>query len=529
MDWSTVERGNIGWYTCADEKLAAFDCGRLIVPLNYANSSLDHRNASIALIRHRAGNGTTPRDEVRGSILFNPGGPGGSGISLLTQQLGSPNITKAQDFDNTFDGLFDIVSFDPRGVGETQPRVKCFDNEDEERSFQAFGVASGVLGAHADKGVESHEFGAKIVENHFYATMCNNHGNNSELLRFMGTVAVCRDLRALHQALGDTHLNYWGFSYGTVIGSVYADMFPEDVGHLVLDGVVDVPNYLQGLWSHNMLNTEDEWRGFFSECQKAGPGACRLAALNSSSAESLRNEVESWLNGLRIYPLSAVDLESPRIVSWSEVMGSIFTAMYKVESWPSLADDLYNAVALGNTTGLAARATPFSVLSLEPAIFAIACGDTLSDPSGDYTVDEYKKHYFSITDDSMTFARFFADLGPMCRGAWPVRASQRHHGNLTAETRFPLLTLGNDYDPVTPARYADEAAQRFGGVSVRRGGYGHCSGSMASNCIKSIVHDYFVLGKLPEAGSRCEPDNSPFPASGRTTTQHAQQVFPLIL
>lgn len=529
IDWRDVDRGAIAWYACSDAKLKDFDCGRLVVPLDYTNPE-DSRNASIALIRYRAGNGTTPRSDVKGSIIMNPGGPGGSGISLLTGLTGSTNLTNGEYYDNFFEGLFDIVSFDPRGVGQTTPLAKCFDSTEDDRSFQSFDQINGVLGSHAANKVQDPEFGAKIVESNFLADVCSTHGNNSDILKYMGTVSVCRDLHTLHEALDDPYLNYWGFSYGTVIGSVYTDMFPDDVGRVVLDGVVDVPNYLQGLWSHNMRNTEEEWQGFFVECEKAGPEHCRLAALNFTNADDLQHQVTSWLENLKLYPLSAVDVNHPRIVTWSMVMSSIFTAMYKVATWPKLAEDLYEAIGLGNISGIVSRAAPFSVQNLEPAIFAIACGDTLLDPSGGYTIEEYREHYLSVLDDSSTFARFFADLGPMCRGAWSVRAAERYYGNLTSTPRFPLLTLGNDYDPVTPAEFADEAAQRFSGsVSVRRGGYGHCSSSMPSECVKRIVRDYFISGQLPDAGTRCDTDGSPFlPTLDALSQVIGSQVFPLI-
>lgn len=503
----SVERGDLDLGKC--ENLDdPYVCGQLVAPLDYANLS-DPRNASIAVAVFPAGGGTTPQSEILGSILLNPGGPGGSGLDFIARR--SPvrnNRTLGEALDTQLKGKYNIVSFDPRGVGHTWPKVSCFADDLENLYYSSFTVANGLPG-HNGARTMKHEIGTTIAREQLLSNMCQK-SEDSELLKYVGTALVVQDMQLIHRALGDDKLHYWGFSYGTVLGSTYADMFPEDVGRVIIDGVVDVPNYYQGKWSDNFKDIEAEFDGFFSECVKSGPEACKLAEL-AESGPALKDLVLDWGTRLKHHPIPLADANPPQIYSYFMFISGLFQSMYAPVTWPTIADGLYEAIKNGNLSSMASG--PGQVRGVE--IMQIACGDNLADFTENlWGVKDYERHISELRADSPHFAEFFGQIGLMCDGIWPVRASERHNGNFTSQTNFPLLVLGNDYDPVTPGRYAKKMAGLFpNAVHVQREGYGHCSSSQPSKCIDDIVAAYFLDGELPAPETVCEVDKPVFGVS----------------
>lgn len=516
---SQLDRGQVEWHACETIK-GPFECGTLIAPLDYTSPS-DSRNASLALIRYKAGGGSTKRSDVMGSVIFNPGGPGGSGVAFLSKsRRDSRNLTVSESLDEILHSKYDLVSFDPRGVGNTWPIVHCFEDPYSDLLYEATVAINGGPGDHSHKILKS-ELGTSISESHLLGDVCFNR-NDSHLFKYMGTPFVARDMQLLHLALGDSKLNYWGFSYGTVLGSTYADMFPEDVGRIVIDGVVDVPNYYLGEWSTFLKDTEAELNEFFNECFNSGEVACKLSKLGSSGKE-LRDVVLDYVYSLKTRPLPVAEATPPQILTYTSVIRLIFQALYSPSSWPSLTDKLYAAIAEHKPGELLTSIDMHPVeYSEAEAIFAIACGDAHTDapPSAEHRYDEnstawdisdFERHLKPILNDSQHFGSLFGSIGLMCESAWQTRAAERHFGNFTSQTAFPILALGNDYDPVTPGKYADMMAKRFpGAVSVRREGYGHCSISQPSSCIADAVSAYFLEGKIPEPGLRCGVDEPIF-------------------
>ncbi|GAC76980.1 hypothetical protein PANT_22d00283 [Moesziomyces antarcticus T-34] len=517
-DFSQAARGEVVWFDCNDEKRypAPLQCGRMKAPLDWTNTDDDSRNASIAVIFYPAGAGATPKDQVLGSLLTNPGGPGGSGFEFLARKNAAKNNELlAANFDTVMQGRYNLVSFDPRGVGRTFPRMDCWNNT--EKSF-VHRIESGSFGAlYSHPGALDSEVGSEIASTQLLSELCSADPFVSEHGKYVGTTAVARDMQLLHRFFGDEKINYWGFSYGTVLGSTFADMFPDDVNRLIIDGVVDVPNYYQGLWSTNLKDTDGGWDGFFKECVKAGPKACALAS-QASSAKKLQHKFDELLEHLKYHPMPVVTAEVPQLLTFSMVLETVFTSLYKPAGWPKLADMLNdvmngNGTAFVNAYGDTTYHIPI-VPESEEANAAIACGDGLHDPRDKpWGIEHAKKHIRVLEEDSPLFGQFFADQGIKCLGSWKIRSNERHHGHFDSNTSFPILTLGNDFDPVTPGRFADMMAHRFGSaVSVRRAGYGHCSMSQPSKCMDKIIGAYFVNGTVPHKGTKCGVDSSPFPA-----------------
>ena len=176
----------------------------------------------------------------------------------------------AVPFEVKFEVKYNIVSFDPGGVGDTLPRISCLQEQIEELYVDAVTVSNSLPGQHSYR-VLQHEVGTIIVQAQLLSDLCQK-SPDSELHKSLGTPAVARDITLIHTALGDPKLHYWGLSYGTVLGSTYADMFPDNVGRVVLNCAMDAPkNYYVGEWSHNFKNTEEELDKFFDECVTARP------------------------------------------------------------------------------------------------------------------------------------------------------------------------------------------------------------------------------------------------------------------
>ncbi|SOV04935.1 uncharacterized protein UDID_02961 [Ustilago sp. UG-2017a] len=519
-DFSQAARGEVVWFDCDDKKRypAPLKCGRMKAPLDWTNADEDNRNASIAVIFYPAGAGKTSKKEILGSLLTNPGGPGGSGFEFIARKNAAKNNELlAANFDTILDHKYNIVSFDPRGVGRTFPRMDCWNNTDKSYVHR---IESGSFGAlYSHPGALDSEIGSLLSSTDLLSELCSVDPFVSKHGKFVGTTATARDMQLLHRFFGDKRINYWGFSYGTVLGSTFADMFPDDVNRLTIDGVVDVPNYMQGLWSTNLLDTDAGFDGFFDECVKAGPKACALSeqASDDESGEDLKKKFLHLLDDLKYHPLPVVQANVPQLLTFSMVLETFFMALYKPAGWPKLADMLNdvtngNGTAFVNAYGDSTYHVP-QIPESEEANAAIACGDGLHDPrEKSWSINRAKEHIRTLEKDSPLFGQFFSEQGIKCVGSWKIRSNERHQGKFNSNTSFPLLTLGNDFDPVTPGRFADMMADKFGSaVSVRRAGYGHCSMSQPSKCINKIVREYYVNGTVPKKGIKCDVDGSPFP------------------
>ncbi|SPO35021.1 uncharacterized protein PSFLO_00492 [Pseudozyma flocculosa] len=532
-DFTKSARGEIDWYDCGDKDKFPhpFQCGRLKTPLDYTNPS-DERNASIAVVFWPAGAGKTPKHDILGSILTNPGGPGGSGVDFLTRKPKGKRTSLGDLYDRVMRRRYNIVSFDPRGIERSYPTVDCYNSTRNSHLSQLQMSTLGVAGARPNS-LES-EYGAQISRGEFGYKLCASDPVRKELLRHVSTAAVSRDMQLLHRALGDDKINYWGFSYGTVLGSTYADMFPDDVNRLIIDGVVDVPNYYAGLWSDAFVDIDAEFDAFFDECARAGAEACKLAS-HGGDGKQLRQKYLAKLDELKLHPMPAFDAKHPQLLTYSQVFSAMFHSLYVPARWPELTS-LLDQILRGNPSPFVDvyGDQPYNASSAPRTPWAqdaIAAGDVVHPPANHtWSIDEYAEWLRStLSDSSEMFAPMFGQIALSGLVTWKTRSVDRHFGNFTSTTSFPLLMLGNDFDPVTPGRNADLMASKFPrAVAVHRSGYGHCSLSMPSRCIDKVVRDYFVHGIVPEKGTRCETDQDKpiFPLPGKEREVRAKSSRP---
>ncbi len=435
--------GTVAWAPCAAYE-APFECGSVQVPLDYTN--LSGSTIDIALIRLPAAD---PSLRV-GSLIVNPGGPGGSGISLA--------YNEGETFPQSVLDRFDIVGFDPRGVGASAA-VTCPTSFDPERNSY-------------DDCIDS----------------------NVGVLPYLGTPNVARDMDQIRAAVGDEQLSYLGFSYGTVLGAVYADLFPGRVRAMVLDGAVDpdagLSNTAAGGGSD--FYADQDFDGTIS----AFEDLCDVAAACAAGPHT-RDLIERVRAEIRDLPTAGFAGGSGPL-SPSDVDDILVNAMYSAFDWPILATALADADN-GDASTLSALyswllhgypADTSDEADAEFANIAIRCADFAHRGPG-----------------SSDCRRFPETADPL-----PV---------ITAvDIATPILVVGTKDDPATPGRYAPRMATALGdAVAIEWEGAGHTA-TLTSACITDIVADYLVQQAVPAQGTTC-----PFVTGTTTMQQRADAVF----
>ncbi|KAJ6510771.1 Alpha/Beta hydrolase protein, partial [Mycena sanguinolenta] len=452
------------------------------------SSRPDDASAAIALIRTPS---AVPHDSssYRGPVLINPGGPGGSGVdmvaaagALLSRIIGPE---------------FDIVGFDPRGVSRSIPRISAsIASVNSSADALARGWARGILlGQRAGK-------------------------QDDGSLRFMTTDHTARDMLRIVQAHGREKLQYWGFSYGSVLGATFAAMFPQHVGRLVIDGVMDAEDYYATKWSKNLFDADKAWMSFIDidGCVAAGPSACALYA--STSAEIIA-KVDKIYASLRTCPIPVRTNNASGLIDWTFVRGVIFGSLLSPYAFFStearILEDLYQ----GDGTSLfeitqhpasqcACDPSEYQFERLPEALYGVLCNDG-ERISPDY--DDVAGHYERLSETS-SWADMWALLRMPCLCV-PSRP-------FVANTSFPLLLVGNTMDPVTPLWAAKKMSEGFAGsVVLTQDSPGHCSIASVSLCTFKYIREYFLDGTLPESGTVCAVDIPLFPPSPAPGTAFA--------
>lgn len=438
----------LSWRPCG-----ALLCADVRVPLDYARP--DGPAITLALAK-------APATETRlGSLFLDPGGPGGSGI----------------DFVQTFRpvGLagYDLIGWDPRGVGRSTP-VQCYPAADLER-YDAIDVSPDDPAERQILLDEERAFGAACL------------ARSGELLGHISTAETVRDLDLLRRLVGSAKLDYLGFSYGTKIGALYADRYPDQVGRMVLDGATD----LSGESVPQVLGFERSLTSFATWC------AGRACDLGDSSTAVLTT-VDRLLQDLDQRPVTVGN----RQLSQQQGVQAVVQALYGgISGWGSLAGEL-TELSKGNGAPLLAHADRANGRSRDgrydqfsSAFPAIRCLD-----SQDTSVAEAEREARAENQAAPILAPL---SGPdlICT-QWPVAPAAKLP-TITAAGAPTILVIGTTGDPATPYEWAQTmATQLDSAVLLTHVGEGHTAyGSSA--CIRDRVRDFFVVGTLPPEGTRC--------------------------
>ncbi|QJS10115.1 alpha/beta fold hydrolase [Streptomyces argyrophyllae] len=438
----------------------AWRCATLKVPLDWSRP--DGRTIGLALVRARATGG----DRI-GSLLFNFGGPGGSGVS--TMPYFEPSLSSLRE-------RYDLVSWDPRGVGASEG-VRC-------RGDRAIQAAEAV-DATPDTPAEEKAYLQDATD---FGKGCRKAAG--PLLAHVSTTDTARDMDLMRQVLGDDRLHYFGISYGTELGGVYAHLFPGRVGRLVLDAVVDPAADTVG-------HAENQARGF----QRALDDYLRSTGQDPAQGS---RKVAGLLARIDAEPLPT---SSGRKLTQSLATTGIILPLYSESTWPRLTDALKSAER-GDGSGLLALADEYNDRDASGRYGTtthsqrvISCLDDRQRP----TLAHTKRRLAEFRRISPVFGDFLGwDTAGWCHD-WPV-PGQYDTPEVSAPGAAPILLVGNTGDPATPyegaRRMADELGRRVG-VELTWKGEGHGAYGNGSDCVDSTVDAYLLNGTVPKDGKVC--------------------------
>jgi pimeloyl-ACP methyl ester carboxylesterase len=470
------------------------------VPIDYSNSS--SAKFDLALIRLKATQAAS-----KGPLFINPGGPGGSGVGLV--------LRAGEILSKHVDGYYDIIGFDPRGVGESNT-IRCFDDGTESKFFMA--NRRTILSP--GDNVANH---AAFLE--AQAMQCISR--NKDFLPYVSTASVARDIDALRDAFGQEETNYWGFSYGTFLGATYVNMFPDRVGRVILDGVTDPSGFSGDIidWiKTSLIHTEDSVDAFGAACEAAGPEKCALAhrekALAFDGEHYVAPTIRYFLNQLIDHPLLLRNVSTQGVVLQVDVANAFFLSLYKVNRWPDMAKAFSEAIDASSGNGFYNFITDKNnercplVEEYSLGSMPIHCLDSTHHNHPD--VNSFLKGVKEANDVSPLAADLWGTEMLQCL-YWKVIPAERYAGPWNHKTKNKVVLIGATGDPVTPSESAAalERLMEGSGVFHKHHGWGHCSLGQSSKCTTKVIRDYFVDGKVPEKGSECPMEDQPFelPAS----------------
>ncbi|NQY58073.1 MAG: alpha/beta fold hydrolase [Ilumatobacteraceae bacterium] len=459
----------LAWSACDDVALLSivdFECATLDVPLDYDDP--DGEQIDIAVVRVPAGDA----DERIGSLVFNPGGPGGSGIEFL--QNAAP-IVPAEVADR-----FDLVSFDPRGVGASTA-VSCAVDFDDEVMLLAEGDDAGWAELVADAESAGEDCTPGTLD----------------LAPWVGTNNAARDLDVLRAALGDDQLTYVGFSYGTRLGATYAELFPDRVRALVLDGGV-LPT------SDETLLAEGQAGGFDLALE-------RFAAACDADADCSLDDVGPTLDVYTdlvadIAEVGGYDTSDPaRTLSPGELQLGVAAALYSQQTWPILAMALRDAAVDRDGSllqvladGLTGRQPDGSYDNSQVANGFITCADDPARPPADDVRD--------AADSAASASEYFDDFLRASTGCLGVEPAIDPLRVGAAEGAAPILVIGTTGDPATPYEWSVALAESLSsGRLFTVEGDGHTA-YLSLPCVEPAVNDYLIDLELPDDGASCRDD-----------------------
>jgi pimeloyl-ACP methyl ester carboxylesterase len=454
---------NLAWSDCGRHQ-----CTKLTVPVDYADP--DGATIRLAVLNVTS---TKPSERI-GSLVVNPGGPGGSGVDYASRARFTDSVRAA----------YDIVGFDPRGVGTSAP-VKCLNDRELDK----------FLGADPtpDNTTEEQQF---AVSAKTFADKCK--ANGGALLGHISTIEAAKDMDVLRAALGETKLAFVGKSYGTFLGATYADQFPSKVGRFVLDGVV-APNLTSREVNEGQaVGFETATRAYVKAC--VDQGDCPLGG----SVESGMARLRAFLRQMDANPLP---LQDPSVTRLTEGWASLGVAgpMYDPGQWAALTEALRSAFA-GRGDPLLQLAENYADRTdsgsyggnLMQVIYAVNCLDR----SDTTDLTHYQTEARSLAAKAPTWGPFLAWSTLPC-GYWPVPANNAPK-KITAAGSRPIVVVGTTRDPATPYKWSQALASELqNGHLITYDGDGHTAYMRSVRCVDDAVDAYLVKGVVPPPGLRC--------------------------
>ncbi|MBZ4488035.1 alpha/beta hydrolase [Microbacterium sp. cx-55] len=455
---------DLAWEDCG----GTFDCTTVRAPLDW--NEPDAGDIELSVVRQRATDG-----EPQGSLLTNPGGPGASGVDLIQGSIDFA-VGEALQAD------YDIIGFDPRGVGRSTA-VKCYDARDMDAYL--FDIPAGTRGS----AQWTDELTQRSAQ---FAAACDE--NSDGILPFITTVQSARDMDLLRGVLGDEKLNYLGYSYGTFLGATYADLYPDRVGRLVLDGALDPQASSLEVSTTQGVGFESALRSYMADC--LGGSDCPFAG----TVDDAMADLGTLLASVDRTPLANDD---GRQLGADSLLTAIIAALYSQDSWPYLTTALSSA--LQGQAGPAFQLADF---------YYARSGGTYSDNSTEaFTAYNCMDYPADNADHQAAAEALLAEKAPTVApywgttdgcASWPAEATGTRTA-LTADGAAPIVVVGTTGDPATPYEWSVALADQLSsGVLITRVGEGHTGYNKGNACVDDAVEKYFTDGTVPTDGLRCE-------------------------
>ncbi len=451
----------IKWRTCYDSML----CTDVLVPIDYTNIKLG--TFKISVLKHEASN----KEDRIGSMLVNPGGPGASGVEYAYQAeyIVSPQLL----------ALFDIVGFDPRGVGRSAP-IRCLTDDQTDANY-----------ASDSKPDNPAEFETLVKEAQDYVAKCEKNTKN---LTAYSTENAARDMDVIRAVLGDKKLNYLGKSYGTYLGTIYAQLFPDKVGRLVLDGAIDPDasplqqSITQAVGFDNALDA------FIKDCLQID--TCPLPK------DATKGYFTDLFDSVAKNPLTT---RSKRVATETLVVLGTASALYDNESgWPMLrlalkqATDGKGSMFLTLADAYTGRQLNGTYPSNEgDSGFVIDCLDWNDGRSNEQI--EQDAQTFKV--QAPVFGPYLSYSGIACKYFPGIKQPIKIDQIKTS----PIIVIGTLRDPATPYSWAVALNKLItNSLLITLDGDGHTGHGRGSTCVDKTVDEYFITGKIPATDQKCD-------------------------
>jgi len=486
-----VETPALHWYGC----YGWAQCATATVPLDYDRPR--GTQTTLALLRVRA----TDQKHKIGSLFVNPGGPGASATTLA---LAAPFFLSPALLTR-----FDIVGMDPRGVGYSD-NLRCF--------------ASTGAQAKALKGMDPF-FPVGAAQEKTYVKAAKKLGNacsttGRELAGAMSTAEVARDMEVMRRAVGDSKLNYLGFSYGTALGQYYANMFPDRFRALAVDGTIYPRAWAgsrktQGVIQDERLRSADgAYRALMEllrRCSLAGSAKCEFAGPN------VAQKFKTIAERLKKKPVSILSVK----LTYADFIGQVLSELYSPtggDEIAALAAELWTLTSTGPASAKATAAAAYAKRTGRAfpydnsidAYAAVMCTDGLH-PA---TASSWPKAAAAADRRAPYFGRAWAWASVPCAGdAWKVRDEDAYRGPFNRRTANTVLIVGSYWDPATNYTDAVKAAQLMPNSRLLSSdNWGHTAYG-TSSCADKYIDQYLLYRDLPAKGAVCTGDDQPFTAA----------------
>ncbi|MDI3420457.1 alpha/beta hydrolase [Streptomyces luteolus] len=458
----------LSWRDCG---VPGFQCASMKAPLDYEKPQ--EGDIKLAVARKKA---TGPGKRL-GSLLVNPGGPGGSAIEYLQSYaaIGYPEPVRAQ---------YDMVAVDPRGVARSEP-VECLDG----KAMDAYTETDTTPDDQAETDL-------LVAAYKKFSRGCEQ--KSGKVLPHVSTVAAARDMDVLREVLGDQKLQYVGASYGTFLGATYASLYPSRTGRLVLDGAMDPSLPARQMNLEQTEGFETAFQSFAEDCVRR-----KDCPLGTGTPEEAGKRLKAFFRSLDKQPIpTGMDRE----LGESLATTGVIAAMYDEAAWPQLRDGLATAIEDKDGAGLLFLADSYYERDGDGKyanlMFANAAVNCLDLPPAFTSPDEVKKALPEFEKASPVFGEGLAWASLNC-AYWPVRATGEPHA-IHAEGAAPMVVVGTTRDPATPYKWAEALAEQLEtGSLLTYNGDGHTAYGRGSDCVDSAINRYLLQGKAPADAKKC--------------------------